>query len=206
MFKWFTQRPGWFRLQERPGAKDQNDYWIQVKGLLFWSDYSHADNPRRQAMYDAVESWHNLVDALDRVERYKKDRETAKERINEDAGKSWYWSIPLLGWVNLQAVMPYRTSLPYRDKRSKRVLALENYQKEFDALVKEHDLMSRTKTVRQSMNGSNGQRTGYYPDGMIPPNFEFNSPARPDTNVGWRDVNRNNQNNQRKKGQQNQNQ
>lgn len=183
-----------YRLQERPGAKDKNNIWVQTKGFLKWKDNHHVDNSRRQAIYDILRLWRELQEAWARLQTSQDDLKKAKARIAEDSlDRKHKWFFPI----------PNNTSDPFPGDSVKFQGELEDYTEEYDKLNKAVDFKSLFAGGKANKAPGAGSRSAYWPEGMKPPEKEWNNDGF-DANLAWRDHNKGQHQNRKGKNQGNQ--
>lgn len=95
-------RPVWHRVLIVPGDDKKVPHLavLQKRVLrLFRRSMNYADNPRRQAMQDAVDLWFQLEDAMHRTKEHEKDNEVAIDYASShrrrDGVSEWFQMLPV---------------------------------------------------------------------------------------------------------------
>ena len=171
--------------------------WVQVRRWFIWFDWIPVVNEYRKAQARIIANVEAIQEDLLLVEHHKNDVQQAFEDIENQVDKR----------RRLLRIRDNITSDNWRMKRKPREDELPDVQKEYDKLVKRYNLDSwKSGDPRAPRRGTGKSSTDFYDKSNPPPDRHWQSESASEKLHAWDMQRKQNPQQQRKKGQQNQNQ
>lgn len=157
------------RYKRKYGADADYEIWVQHRSFLRWRDHRNVENNYRQALWDVLVAWKDLIDALERVKKFKGAKKEIDKIITQDVnarGKKFF--------NDSSASNTFPETLKAKDVKAEG--SLVNKEKDFEDLDKKHKLMSLLdKGALNASAPKGGPRAVIVPQGSpIPPGIEHN--------------------------------